>query len=202
MPEEPHNVTLKRFFLDRKPFALMSLGIIALGILCVHTSPVGAAQLEWLHIDFLTGNKKKAGTDAKIFVGFILDAGKGITFLVPDEPGNDHEKNRSTPHRLALGSFDLDSHSIKGMFVVNGMNGDSPGWFLEKVSMFGRDVNGKCWQYTNKSLSRWLDTKQATGPTAIVEIATSPPENPQETCTLGGNFPITHSLTNALIRKP
>ena len=131
--------------------------------------------LDKLTITIKTSNIDGAGTDADIFLVTSIrnnPVSPGTSLRLPDLPGNENERGESTVYTIDAPRRDMTPEKLCAFTLINGMNGNAPGWHVDRVSIEGADSNGKNWLLVDHELRRWLDTKEVSGPAAPLNLLT------------------------------
>jgi hypothetical protein len=107
-----------------------------------------------------TSDIDKGGTDADIDFGLTWSTPEGEKrgqFLVlPDGPGNNHEKGHVDAHLFKLDTpVPLDN--VWGAQIVNEMGGDKPGWHVHSIAVMALDANDEVWLLADAPVNRWLE---------------------------------------------
>ncbi len=149
------------------------LGVLALAGAGAALKPrMQADTLVRFKIEVHTGNVDKAGTDADIFLVFTVRNGpvsNGVCVKLPDLKGNENEKNSTANYEIPSPRPDITTDSLVGLTLVNGMNGNDPGWFVDTVSIKGytaANIEYCVVDAGSPGQDRWLDTKEKAGPAA------------------------------------
>jgi hypothetical protein len=152
------------------------LGALALsGSASAQSAPV----LDVIQVEIKTGTRKHAGTDASVYMTIASKSGdrsRGYTFRLPDLPGDDHEPGKTDTWVLAVPAKErVPMTDIASISLVNGMNRSDPGWFVDSVRILAMDSTGTYWALAHdgfrmKPMARWLDTKEDTGPVAVLPL--------------------------------
>lgn len=126
------------------------------------------------NVDITTSDRENAGTDASIYLVFSIKGAprsSGAVVKLPHKGGDD-ERGKSTRCSIdAPPGVTLDN--LVGLTLVNGMNGDRPGWHVAEVTIKGYTEQGsEYWVVQSQRLDRWLDTKEPAGPAAALELFT------------------------------
>ena len=119
-----------------------------------------------------TSNIKNAGTDADIYLSICWiqnGRGKGLIYDLPDLPGDDNEKGETELYAFEI-LDNIQLRDIAAILLINGMDGDAPGWHVKRVKMAVRDSAGQQWLIINSNINTWLDTKEPNGPVEPLPI--------------------------------
>jgi hypothetical protein len=77
---------------------------------------------------------------------------------MPDLPGNENEQGKSVTYRVNAPPG-VTNENLVGLTLVNGMNGNKPGWFVHSVEITGFTPAGSDFCIVRMlDLNRWLDT--------------------------------------------
>lgn len=114
-------------------------------------------------VSVTTGDLRRAGTNAKVYVTLNGTLGTSGEFLL-DDPGNDFRKGRTDSFRITVAKELGELESIR---IRHDSSGLFAGWYLEKVEV--RQVGTqRQWSFP---CGRWLDKKEGDGAVDLVLTA-------------------------------
>jgi len=131
------------------------------------------ALLQKLKIAIKTSSEAFAGTDATIFIGLISASG-GRVYRLPTRR-EDLEVGRLDVYTVLLPDGP-DLEELAGVVLVNGMNGQSPGWRVLWVKVDGVDSEGRSWRFVDTIVEKWLDVREGGAPLVALPVL-RPPED-------------------------
>jgi hypothetical protein len=123
-------------------------------------SGMGDEKASRFFVVLRTSDVDKAGTDADIDFGLTWTGAdgekRGDFYVLPDAPGNNHEKGSVDVHALKVDAA-IPIRSINGAQIVNEMGGDKPGWHVHSIALFAVDGNGELWLLADSPVNKWLE---------------------------------------------
>lgn len=125
------------------------------------------ARLEKLKIAIKTSSEAFSGTDAQIFLGMVLNE-SGVIYRLPTKK-EDLEAGRLDIYSVAL-LEGPEMHELRGLALVNGMNGQSPAWKILWVKVDAFDSEGHSWRLVDAMVERWLDVKEGRAPVVLLPL--------------------------------
>lgn len=109
-----------------------------------------------------TGDRKKAGTDARVRLDIEGSTQHEVSSWQLDTPGNPFEKGKVDSFNL----YTRDLGELKRLRISHDNSGSGPGWFLQKIVVQRVTAPTKIWRFR---FERWLEKGHCT--------AASTPEN-------------------------
>jgi hypothetical protein len=125
------------------------------------------AKLQKLKIAIKTSSDAFAGTDAQIYLGLGLSEGGRIYRLPTRKP--DLEVGRLDIYAVDVPD-QLELQDLRGVALVNGMNGQSPAWRILWVKIDARDAEGRSWRIVDAMVERWLDVREGRAPVVLLPL--------------------------------
>ena len=120
-----------------------------------------------LIVEVKTSTVNDAGTDADIWMAMTVNVGGNVnttTFMLTGQgAGNANQKGKTTTYNMPT-PIGNNLQFLSSVVLINGMNGDSPGWHVENVKIVVEDTKGEKWTILDNRVNRWLDTKEKVGP--------------------------------------
>lgn len=118
-----------------------------------------------------TSSEARSGTDASIYLGFVLPTG-GRIYLLPTEKEHLESGQLDVYHCTLTDGPNLQD--VVSTILVNGMTGPNPSWKVLWVKVDVVDDTGHAWRIVDEMPDRWLDTRHPQGPAAILPIQRPP----------------------------
>jgi hypothetical protein len=125
------------------------------------------AVLKKLKIAIKTSSDQFAGTDATIYLVLAVGDG-GRIYRLPTHK-SELEAGKTDIYKVSL-TDGPELGAIRTMMLVNGMDGQSPGWKILWVKIDVVDSDGHAWKLVDAMLQRWLDVKDNLAPTAFLPL--------------------------------
>ena len=104
------------------------------------TDPNRAGMLTDYKISVKTGDFRKAGTDADVYVTMFGDEGDSGQKFLDNKMENNFERNKEDVFVLQMASVG----NLKKIRVGHNNKGPSPGWFLDSILV---EVEGRTYQF-------------------------------------------------------
>lgn len=103
-----------------------------------------------------TGGKKKAGTDADVYITLMGENGNSGERELDNPHRNDFEKNNADTFAIAT---DTDLGEIRKIRIRHDNSGKKPGWFLDYITIHEEETD-RMWYFP---CNRWLAVDEDDG---------------------------------------
>lgn len=140
----------------------------------------GDARLRKLKVVIETTGTGDGGTDANIYLGATWHDGNGSDGSVFELPSrkSDFEKGQTSTVGVSIPEsarlYGVPLGALGTFMLINGMNGDRPGWHVRAVHIFGYADDGHTYLLSDTTVDRWLDTKENSGPAVVIPVKSPP----------------------------